>query len=563
MLQKKHLIILLLLGLFLYTRFVGLDWGLPYPMHPDERNMSAALQDLDCPRGSTIQECFNPHFFAYGQFPLYLGYGLVKGWHLIKGITSAPISFIEATLALRFIAAMASLLNLYFLVRIVHVVREKKHIDVASTVVTMLLFTFTPYAVQFSHFGTTESLLMALYTGIVYYSLRMIESRKSDRALYLAALLTGIAIASKVSSILFMTMPVIAIINAKDNAKVLSVGMFLIFSAMAAAYFSPHNLISYGEFRSALTYELGIGQGTIVAFYNRQFDHTIPVLFHITRIFPYVLGLVQLVLFLAGMLFLPYNKKFNVLRISFFFFFLPSAFLYAKWTRFIAPVMPIMTVFVAVGFLSIVQKLRIKVLYLGLILLILPGIAYVSIYTTDDVRFKASEWIKTHMPDGSKVLSETANVVDVPLVYKPGMTMPNYDIASFDLYHIDSDESLAESLKRLTSVADYIFIPSRRIYANNTCYRFMDGTVYNTGRTMLLQGYTKDTCQHLSATYPLINDYYDKLFTGQLPFIKVAEITSYPRISLFGKTLYEIRDENAEETWTVFDHPVIRIYKRI
>jgi hypothetical protein len=43
----------------------------------------------------------------------------------------------------------------------------------------------------------------------------------------------------------------------------------------------------------------------------------------------------------------------------------------------------------------------------------------------------------------------------------------------------------------------------------------------------------------------------------------VAEITSCPHISLFGKKIYEIHDENAEETWTVFDHPVIRIYKRI
>ncbi len=563
MLQKKHLIIALLLGVFLYTRFVGLDWGLPYPMHPDERNMSAALQDLSCPRGSSLKECFNPHFFAYGQFPLYLGYGLVKAWHLVKGIASSPISFVEATLALRTIAAMASLLNLYFLVRIVHMVREKKHLDIASTVVTMLLFTFTPYAVQFSHFGTTESLLMALYTGIVYYSLRMLQSRKSDRALYLAALLAGCAIASKVSSILFLAVPVVAIINAKDNAKILSIGMFLIFAGIAAIYFSPHNLISYTEFRSAMMYEIGIGQGTVVAFYNRQFDHTVPILFHFTRIFPYVLGLAQLLLFILAMLFLPYNKKFNLLRIAFFFFFLPSAFLYAKWTRFISPIMPIMTVFIAVGFLTVVQKLRMRLLYLGIILLILPGIAYLSIYKNNDVRFKASEWIKAYMPAGAKVLSETANVVDVPLVFKPGMTMPNYEIASFDLYHVDSDEQLADNLERLMATADYIFIPSRRIYTNNTCYRYINGEVFDSERTMLLQGYRKNTCQKLRETYPRINDYYDKLFSGQLPFIKVAEITSYPRISLFGKTLYEIRDENAEETWTVFDHPVVRIYKRI
>jgi len=42
----------------------------------------------------------------------------------------------------------------------------------------------------------------------------------------------------------------------------------------------------------------------------------------------------------------------------------------------------------------------------------------------------------------------------------------------------------------------------------------------------------------------------------------VAEFNSYPKITLFGKTFIEFPDENAEETWSVFDHPVIRIYKK-
>ena len=80
---------------------------------------------------------------------------------------------------------------------------------------------------------------------------------------------------------------------------------------------------------------------------------------------------------------------------------------------------------------------------------------------------------------------------------------------------------------------------------------------------MLLQGYGVDNCEYLSHTYPKLVAYYSQLFSHALPYVQIAEINSYPRISIFGKTLYEIRDEQAEETWTVFDHPVIRIYKRI
>ncbi|KXK09391.1 MAG: hypothetical protein UZ22_OP11002001073 [Microgenomates bacterium OLB23] len=52
-------------------------------------------------------------------------------------------------------------------------------------------------------------------------------------------------------------------------------------------------------------------------------------------------------------------------------------------------------------------------------------------------------------------------------------------------------------------------------------------------------------------------------FLGSSGYKLVAEVTSFPRIKLFGITWYESIDEHAEETWTVFDHPVIRIYKKI
>lgn len=564
MLYKKHLIILLLVCVFLYTRLQGIDWGLPYPMHPDERNMSDALQALDCPRGSSIHDCFNPHFYAYGQFPLYVGYAMVSVWHMLRGISIGSISFVEATLALRFISVAASLLNLYFLVRLVQVIRDKKEMNFQSTVVTTLLFTFVPYAIQFSHFGTTESLLMALYTGILYYSVQLLNKSTSDRALYMASLLAGCAVATKFSSLLFLGVPIAAIFHSKSHTKILSIGTFLIFAGLCAAFFSPHNLISFSDFQNAMRYEIGIGQGTVIAFYNRQFDNTVPYLFHATRILPYVLGNIQYIIAILAFVFLPYSKKFNLLRFALLLFFLPTAFFYAKWTRFIAPIFPLMSTLAILGFFSILDRSKKNILYAALIFAMLPGIAYLSIYKNDDVRIKASKWIVTHIPAQSKILSETANVVDVPIYYSSKVPMPSYDMTSFDLYHVDSDLALEERLQNLAPLADYIFMPSRRIFANNTCYRFQEGTpiLLDQPLGLLFQGYHPETCARLEEKYPLIKEYYDSLFFGILPFTKVAEISSYPRISLFGKTVYEINDENAEETWTVFDHPVIRIYEK-
>ena len=56
--------------------------------------------------------------------------------------------------------------------------------------------------------------------------------------------------------------------------------------------------------------------------------------------------------------------------------------------------------------------------------------------------------------------------------------------------------------------------------------------------------------QILKQKYPILNKYYDDLFSGKLGFTKVAEFSA------------GLNDEQAEETWTVFDHPVIRIYKK-
>jgi len=70
-------------------------------------------------------------------------------------------------------------------------------------------------------------------------------------------------------------------------------------------------------------------------------------------------------------------------------------------------------------------------------------------------------------------------------------------------------------------------------------------------------------CSDLEKQYPLLTQYYSDLFSGALGFKQVAEFNSYPKLSFFGKTLIEFPDEQAEETWTVFDHPVVRIYKRV
>ncbi|MDO8609799.1 MAG: glycosyltransferase family 39 protein [bacterium] len=527
-------------------------------MHPDERNMANAALSLHC-KLSTLSECFNPHFFAYGQFPLYMGYLFVKIWHFLSGNFGLTILFSEAALALRLISAVSSILTALIIYKIIQLVQSKQSNNFFHYIFTWLIIIFTPCFIQFSHFGTTESLLM-LFNSLLVYMCLIYLNNKINRNIFLAgvSIFSGLALATKVSSFIFILVPLIILIL-KDRKKHFLFTIRLIFlmtfsTLIVFVIFSPHNFISFPEFISSMKYEADVALGTYVAFYTRQFINTTPYIFQLYNVFPYMLGMPLFILSILGMIFLPYNKEHNMLRLTVLIFMLSQVEMFVKWSRFMAPILPIMVVFAIFFVKHIYVKIKFKfkniLLAFIIIICIIPGIAYLSIYENNDVRYTATQWINKNIPQNLFILSETANVVDIP-IYSNNF----YKIISFNFYDVDSDPQLQKELLIDIEKADYIFVPSRRIFMNHTCER---------NDKFLLQGKqnSKQRCEKLQKKYPILNEYYKKLFNGSLGFKQVAEFSSYPKISLFGKTIFEFSDESSEETWTVFDHPVIRIYKR-
>ena len=61
--------------------------------------------------------------------------------------------------------------------------------------------------------------------------------------------------------------------------------------------------------------------------------------------------------------------------------------------------------------------------------------------------------------------------------------------------------------------------------------------------------------------YKQTADYYKRLFKGDLGYKKVAEFSSYPTLQI-GKFTYSYPDDNADESFTVYDHPKIMIFKK-
>ncbi|MBI5127086.1 hypothetical protein HZA76_01360 [Candidatus Roizmanbacteria bacterium] len=559
---------LLLIGLLVYTRFVNLGWGLPFPMHPDERNMANAVQQLNCqlpefklnlpksfsgnwePVTSWLKitkpfdpsDCLNPRFFAYGQFPLFLGYALVWLIKFIKDSSTSFISFQEATMGLRIVSASASLMNSVVLFKIILLVSKRK--VSFKNLLFFLVFIFSPFAIQFAHFGTTESLLIFFYSLIIYLSLSLKLNKISVLPyVLLTSFFIGLSLATKVSSIIFIAVPVVTIFSKKNSrfphfywfvTSFFDTFIIGLISILVFVIFSPHNIIHWQEFIGSIKYESDVALGKYTVFYTRQFVDTIPVWFQFTKVFPYALGWGVSLMGLIGLIGLSWkDKQINLLRFAFIIYFLPNAFLFTKWTRFMAPVFPLITIF-AILFLSKLYDLSINlkqkalrivlnaVFLLFILIFIFPGLSYLSIYKKPDIRYQASEWIYKNIPNNSYILSETANVIDIPINLESYEARKIYNVVPFNFYDLDENLELEQELKEILGKVDYIFVPSRRLFAN-----------------------------HSKSNYPLLNQYYDKLFSGELGFIKVAEFSS------------GLNDETAEETWTVFDHPVIRIFKRV
>lgn len=567
-----------ILILLVYTRFVNLGWGLPHPMHPDERNMANSIMQLGCvppevtfnlPKTISgewdifnwvkvsefdVAGCFNPNFFAYGQFPLYLGYLLSFVLKFIFSNSGTAITFEEATLSLRIISATASVLTVFVVSKLVGLYFNDKHRKTIAGILTAMAMTFTPYAIQFAHFGTTESLLMLYYSALAYLSVKYASKKITDLSFVsFASVVMGVALATKVSSAVFIVVPFIALFAADSSRlhypfiyrlgkKILDSGFLAIFSVVIFLFLSPHILLDTNDFIGTLKYESDVALGRYIAFYTRQFVDSVPVVFQVEKIFPYALGLTGFVLFVFGFFWLSWsNLKTNILRLAFLSYFLTNAFMFAKWSRFMAPVFPLMTAFAVLFISNVFEKNKSEKLayvlktFLAVVLvvaMILPGVAYLSVYTSKDVRVQASEWIYDNIPEYSYILSETANVVDIPM-YIEGTRPVGYTVVSFNFYDLDQDPNLQEELGGHLNKAEYIFVPSRRLFSN-----------------------------HRAPNFPIIGRYYEDLFSGKMGYEKVAEFSSFPKIAVGSMTFFEFPDEEAEETWSVFDHPVIRIYKK-
>jgi 4-amino-4-deoxy-L-arabinose transferase-like glycosyltransferase len=500
MFSKSSLFFLILLLTAFATRFIGLSWGNGYYFHPDESNMAISLSQL-------TSSNLNPHFFAYGQFPLYLGYFTLQAFNL-------PNNFANSIFILRFWSAIFSVLAVFVIYLIF-----SKLFSRPQTLIMVLLVIFNPGLIQLAHFGTTESLLILIFLINIYLAIKIVDHPEIFLSYILAGAVTGIGLAAKISSLIFLGPILLAsfISFIKSHHRLTYIPklfLLLIFTLISGIIFSPYNILAKSDFLSSLNYETNVATGLLKVFYTAQFQKTIPYLFQFTHIFPYVSGIPIFILAILGFFIFIKNwkleignwKYWSLILIPALVYFLYFGQLYVKWTRFVSPVFFIFPLFTAY-FLSKIKNTFIR--YFLLIICCLPGLYFLNLYFHPDIRLTASSWMSSHLPANSKIFSEAGNVINLPL------SGPSYQIINYDFYGNYDPKTLISALVN----ADYILVPSRRVFKN---YNF---------------------------------SYYRHLFDGSLGFVEIKQFN--PQTDLF------LNPENAEETWSVFDRPTIRIYQKI
>ena len=532
--NKLILILIFLTGTFF--RFYNLNWDEGYNFHPDERNIAASVSRI------RFFSQMNPQFFAYGSFSIYLYRATGDLLNYFLKDNDWNYNWAKINVVGRWWSAFFSSLTLIFVYKLATRLFGNK-----VGLIAFFLTAFTAFLIQTAHFAVTESLLTFFIVVIVYLSLNILEKPSFSQVLKLV-LACGLALSTKVSALTFFLPPTFAFLymtakNLKEKKFDRTISnIFILFSFLILSFFlfliiCPFTLLDFKKFMESMRYEGGIVTGRLVVCYVYQFIKTKPYVYWIKNWF-FTQGPLLALTSIFGWFYIIYltirkkDTRFLLLIIWPIVYFAIVGKWFAKFVRYLAPLYPFLAIFSS-KFLVDFNKTFKNFKFISFSVLatsFLYSFAFMSVYFNPQTRILASNWIYQNIPPGVKILTEHWDD-GLPVSTKLG-NPEFYQIEQLTIYEPDTQEKINYYAEKLFE-ADYIVINSRRLY----------GTLIN-----------------LPEKYPITSRYYKLLFSGKLGYEKVAQFTSYPALKI-GRWKIEFNDDNSEETFQVYDHPKVMIFR--
>lgn len=518
-LVKKILLALILLSGAFY-RFAYLNWDEGHWFHPDERNVAMAVGKLH------FFDQLNPQFFAYNGLWFYLTRAVAEA---VSAVTAQPAwlgDWQAINLITRFLSALFSTLSLV-LVFIV----TRKLINTKAALLAAALSAYTVGYLQYAHYGVTESLL-------IFWVLLIIQLSLTHQWVWLS-LVCGLAVATKTSALAFLLIPgitwLLEMFHKERRASLLRLTPFLILVFAATCFlFSPYSLLSWAKFKESMTYESGVVSGRLAVPYTVQFTHAKDYLFSLSNL-PWHLGPLLALFGVAGVIgWLAHqvvkrklSAFFPALVFTVLYFGYVGAW-YTKFIRYLLPIYPILIIAAVWLLFGIHRRFRqagFLIISLVLISSLLWSTAYLTVFERESTRLTASRWIYANIPAGSSLLTEHWD--DGLPTSLPGFDN-NYIQVELANYEPDTPAKL-DLLSQTLADGNFVILSSRRL----------SGSI----------GKNPDR-------YPLTSFYYQALFAEKLGYRLVQRFTSYPSLGPI-----VINDDRVEETFQIYDHPVVLIFQ--
>lgn len=585
--MKHHLILLPILLAAAALRFYGQDWDNGHHLHPDERFMAIVAAKIKLPDSigeyfDTAGSALNPYNndfdrFAYGTLPLFLARWLAE----VLGYAGYDrIVYLGRTLS-----ALADLGTVVFVYALASLLYGRRAAAIAATLAGLAVLN-----IQLSHFFTVDTFL----TFFVAWSLYFAHRAWMHGGLLNPALLglgVGLATACKISALLLGPVAVLvcllpwparpdgggepwahapprgvrapqALRTVRPHAtRAHATALFTTALAALLAYrlaepyaFLSSNLLDFRpnpQFVSDMLYWVRISSGDIEVPYMVQWAGTSRYVFAVEGLIRWGLGpaagLAGLLGLLVAAMRLPAWGRHGSHLLLVVWAALNLLYFggqFAKFMRYLLPIYPALAVlggfFVAACWEAAgrwwsrpelmnrwAARLAACVPPLVLIPTALWALAFVGLYAEPNTRLAASRWLLQHAADGSVLAVEHWDD-SLPLAI-PGRERKGFRELSMNLYDDETTEKRRKLLDNLQN-ADYLILASNRLYGS---------------------------IPRLPERYPLATEYYRALFDGRLGYQQVAEFTARPR--LFG---IEIDDDQAQEDFTVYDHPKVQIFYR-
>jgi YYY domain-containing protein len=585
--------ILLVGGAF---RFHGLGWdqpaGTPGPlqMHPDERFLSLVSAALQWPSSigayfDTAKSTLNPyndpntHSYVYGTFPLFLARAVSS----IAGGASYDTTVVWG----RRLTALTDTATIAVVFALGRTLFNRR--------VGLLAAAFYALAVlptQLAHFWTMDPYVTFFGALTLFLSALMVTAERPMTQVALTSavgIAIGLGLASKVTAWPIALGPAFVLAARIGMRNFPSLGLrwrgqslktghwehdlamfagaallaFAVFRvAQPYAFAGPHiwNITINPQWRSDILREIDFQNGNADFPPFIQFAGRTPILRPLEEITMWGLGPQ---LSLAGWLsaavaaFLVFRRRQLTFALPLVYFAAIFGFQgprFVAFMRYFEPLYPVLCLFAAWGCVALLQRtggLRLRRLTIppgiardlavGAVVVVVGATvwwacAFQSIYFRTHTRIEASQWIYANIPPGSSISYELWDD-SVPYTL-PGREPAEYHMVETTPYDPDSTAKIHALVYGVFGDAahpgldhvDYIAITSNRV---------------------------SESVKRLPAKYPATVSYYQLLDSGALGFQRVATFQNNP--TFLGLS---IDDQSAEESFTVYDHPEVRIYKK-